>query len=86
MALIKCEECGAMVSEKATTCPKCGAPIEQKVTCSECGFLMPAHEKACPNCGCPNDNQTKKTDTVARPLNPHPPTQKTWTKKSSVFW
>ncbi len=27
----------------------------------------------------------KKTDTVARPLNPHPPTQKTWTKKIQRF-
>ena len=27
MALIKCYECGAMVSDKATSCPKCGAPL-----------------------------------------------------------
>lgn len=27
MALIKCYECGAMVSDKATTCPQCGAPL-----------------------------------------------------------
>lgn len=28
MALIRCAECKAKVSDKATTCPKCGAPIE----------------------------------------------------------
>lgn len=27
MALIKCEECGGMVSDKAKTCPHCGCPI-----------------------------------------------------------
>lgn len=27
MALIKCEECGQMVSEKASACPHCGCPV-----------------------------------------------------------
>ena len=27
MALIKCYECGAMISDKADTCPHCGAPL-----------------------------------------------------------
>jgi uncharacterized membrane protein YvbJ len=27
VALIKCSECGHEVSNKATACPKCGAPI-----------------------------------------------------------
>lgn len=27
MALIKCEECGNEASDKAASCPKCGAPI-----------------------------------------------------------
>ena len=30
MALIKCYECGAMVSDKATTCPHCGAPLAKE--------------------------------------------------------
>lgn len=29
MALIKCTECGEMISDKATVCPHCGAPIEK---------------------------------------------------------
>ena len=28
MALIKCSECGKEVSDKATSCPNCGVPIE----------------------------------------------------------
>ena len=27
MALINCSECGHQVSDKATTCPNCGCPI-----------------------------------------------------------
>lgn len=30
MALIKCEECGQMVSEQASTCPHCGASLKKE--------------------------------------------------------
>lgn len=46
MALIRCAECKAKVSDEATTCPKCGAPIEisQKKQKSQistgCGCLI----------------------------------------------
>jgi len=46
MALIRCVECKAKVSDKATTCPKCGAPIEiskkkAKGQISKgCGFII----------------------------------------------
>ena len=29
MALIKCSECGKEVSDKASNCPNCGAPIKE---------------------------------------------------------
>lgn len=29
MALLKCPECGNMVSDQATSCPKCGYPVEK---------------------------------------------------------
>lgn len=29
MALIKCSECGKEVSDKASSCPNCGAPIKE---------------------------------------------------------
>lgn len=28
MALMKCDECGKKVSDKAKNCPHCGAPVE----------------------------------------------------------
>jgi hypothetical protein len=31
MALIKCKECGREVSDKAQSCPGCGAPIANKI-------------------------------------------------------
>lgn len=31
MALIKCNECGREVSDKAQSCPGCGAPIDKKM-------------------------------------------------------
>ncbi len=30
MALINCPECGKEISDKATSCPSCGCPIEKK--------------------------------------------------------
>ena len=27
MALIKCKDCGQMVSDRAVRCPKCGCPV-----------------------------------------------------------
>jgi len=29
MAQVPCKFCGEMISDQATTCPKCGAPVEQ---------------------------------------------------------
>lgn len=29
MSIIKCKECGNDISDKATACPKCGAPVEK---------------------------------------------------------
>ncbi|NBR13632.1 MAG: zinc ribbon domain-containing protein [Flavobacteriales bacterium] len=31
MALIKCSECGREVSDKALSCPSCGAPVANKI-------------------------------------------------------
>lgn len=55
MALIKCRECGQMVSDKAKQCLKCGAPIEKPEYCAECGGAMRATDAMCPSCGCPKE-------------------------------
>jgi predicted amidophosphoribosyltransferase len=61
MALINCVECNHEVSDKASSCPKCGAPIsglgssadlgENPVSCPFCQKLL--HESAitCGHCG-----------------------------------
>ena len=54
MALIKCKECGAMISDKAKHCPQCGAPVEVAATvCKECGEPLPKGAVTCPHCGAP---------------------------------
>jgi RNA polymerase subunit RPABC4/transcription elongation factor Spt4 len=53
MALITCAECNALISDKAKSCPKCGAPVSQKQTfnCFECGAELQKGTEVCPNCG-----------------------------------
>lgn len=53
MALINCNECGAQISDKATTCIKCGAPVVKKeiIKCFECGTELEKGAKTCSNCG-----------------------------------
>ena len=53
MALIKCTECGHEVSDKASTCPNCGCPIEKGLVCDECGVSISETDEMCPNCGNP---------------------------------
>ena len=60
MALIKCTECGEMISDKATVCPHCGAPIEKMTKCEDCGAEYSADAEMCPNCGCPNSLKEAK--------------------------
>lgn len=53
MALISCKECGKQISESATQCPYCGAPVVKDVFCSKCGTKVPETVEFCPNCGTP---------------------------------
>lgn len=50
MALIKCSECGREVSDKAKTCPNCGASVK-KVFCRHCGEMIDSDCVVCPKCG-----------------------------------
>lgn len=46
MALIKCQECGKEISDKATSCPHCGCPLIEKNHCIingvdvDCSFIF----------------------------------------------
>lgn len=53
MALIKCNECGKEISDKATKCIYCGCPIEKELLCNECGNKLDKNDKVCKCCGCP---------------------------------
>ena len=51
MAIIKCPECGHLISDKAPTCPCCGVEICGKVTrCPECGQECFKADGVCPHC------------------------------------
>lgn len=61
MALIKCSECGAEISDKAQSCIKCGCPVEaekaeineigKKVFCRHCGTENHQKDSMCCSCG-----------------------------------
>jgi TM2 domain-containing membrane protein YozV/RNA polymerase subunit RPABC4/transcription elongation factor Spt4 len=59
MALIKCHECGHVMSTLAETCPNCGVAISKVETqqiktrkfCSRCGAEIDFQTEICPKCG-----------------------------------
>jgi len=49
--LVECGECGNLIPEEATVCPKCGAEFETDlIRCSRCASTIPADSKFCPEC------------------------------------
>ena len=59
MALIKCEECGQMVSDKASACPHCGCPVKKPMVCPECGQTVAEGDLYCQKCGSPLNQNTQ---------------------------
>lgn len=60
MSLIKCKECNNEISDKATTCPHCGCPVEKTILCPYCDIDSGktfkeiqdlGHKIECKNCG-----------------------------------
>lgn len=51
MALMNCKECGKEVSDSASVCPHCGAPVDKYVYCRKCGTKVPENTAYCPKCG-----------------------------------
>ena len=50
MALIICPECGKEISDQASACPNCGAPVAKKF-CQHCGEQIDKDCIICPKCG-----------------------------------
>ena len=74
MALITCSECGNQVSDRASLCPNCGAPVSalsaaNEIKCGECGAVIPDGADICPSCGCPAKAESPQ------PAQPAPPAQ-----------
>ncbi len=53
MALTNCKECGKEISDSASVCPHCGAPVVKDVFCRKCGTKVSENTKFCPTCGEP---------------------------------
>lgn len=51
MSLINCTECGKEISDKATSCPHCGAPIGKTKFCKHCAAQIDFDCVVCPKCG-----------------------------------
>ena len=70
MAMVKCENCGRDISDRAKKCPKCGQKrnLVPTTPCIECGAPVPEGANECPNCGCPVDEysspQPEKTQQI----------------------
>lgn len=50
MALITCPECRKEISDQASSCPNCGAPVAKKF-CQHCGEQIDKDCVICPKCG-----------------------------------
>jgi len=51
VALVKCEECGNEMSDRAKACPSCGRE-NNFIFCPECGKKLSNKAFICPECGC----------------------------------
>ena len=52
--MVECGECGTLVRDTATQCPKCGIEFEVEVAkCSECESWIRSDAEKCPYCGTP---------------------------------
>jgi RNA polymerase subunit RPABC4/transcription elongation factor Spt4 len=65
MSMINCPECQNSVSDKASTCPHCGFPLDNKKSCPECGALVSKDESICTSCGYPFNKITPKVNVEA---------------------
>lgn len=54
MPLIKCPDCGALISDSANICNKCSYPLSENIlNCPECNAKAFKSQESCINCGFP---------------------------------
>lgn len=63
MALVKCEECGNDMSDRAKACPSCGRE-NNFIFCRECGKKLSSRAFICPECGCAINANAISTNNV----------------------
>lgn len=66
MALVKCIECGNIISNEAEKCPHCGISFDSCFKCPECGSFIVFGDSKCSNCGCP---MVYKSNNIKHPAN-----------------
>ena len=62
MALIKCNECGKEISDKAKQCVHCGYD-NNKIKCNECGKEISKNADVCFHCGNPINKNVRHSET-----------------------
>lgn len=73
MALVKCPECGKMVSPNAVKCPQCGAPVKElltKQTLAAATNAQPAHQNRPSNVATPPAMQERPSNVAPQPTPP----------------
>lgn len=70
VALIKCKECSADISDQAEACPKCGMPLDFKVQCLECKEFFSLTSEVCPKCGLFNSQRYKEKEVITNKITP----------------
>lgn len=61
MALIRCQECGKEISDRAAACPGCGCPVEQTLPAARITASVTPSDggRPCPSCKSPNTQTIK---------------------------
>lgn len=62
MGLLKCVDCGLMVSDKADKCPQCGCPIKYIIQANQKVALQITKDRQQKNCSASHENNSKRCE------------------------